>query len=277
MEFTKGLLSNVRAKTPLVHFLTNYVTVNDCANITLACGGSPIMADEMSEVEQISSLSAALVINIGTANERTLPAMLKAGRHANNCGIPIVLDPVGAGASDFRSDAVNQLLREVNFTAIKGNISEVKFLSNGITSTQGVDAAMGDLICEDILDEVFVFSRQLSVMTGSIIVITGPIDIVADSQRGYAIRNGHPMMARVSGTGCMSAAVAGCFLGANPNYALESMVASTAAMGLCGELAYQRKTRLDAGISTYRNLMIDSIDGLTEKILEDQMKVQQLF
>lgn len=241
MDFIKGLLSNVRDKTPHVHFLTNYVTVNDCANITLACGGLPIMTDEISEAEQISSLCAAMVINIGTANEGTLSAMLRAGRHANDCGIPIVLDPVGAGASDFRNNAVNQLLREVNFTAIKGNISEIKFLSNGITSTQGVDASTEDLVCEETLNDTFLFSRQLSVMTGSIIIITGPIDIVADSQRGYAVRNGHPMMAQVSGTGCMSGAVAGCFLGAAPNCPLESMVASTAAIGLCGELAFEKK------------------------------------
>ncbi|MDD2970781.1 MAG: hydroxyethylthiazole kinase [Lachnospiraceae bacterium] len=277
MDAIKGLLPNVRSKAPLVHFLTNYVTVNDCANITLACGGSPIMADEKSEVEQISSLCAAVVINIGTVNVRTLSAMLQAGRYANDCGIPIILDPAGAGASDFRNDAVSRLLREVNFTAIKGNISEVKFLSNGIMSTQGVDASTEDLVCEETLYDTLVFSRQLSVMTGSVIMITGPIDIVADSQRGYAIRNGHPMMARVSGTGCMSGAVAGCFLGANPSCALESMVVSTAAMGLCGELAYEKKTMLDAGVSTYRNLMIDAMDKLTEDVLAERAKIQRIF
>lgn len=232
MDFMKGLLANVRLKSPLVHFLTNYVTVNDCANMAIACGGSPIMADEVSEVDQISSLSAALVINIGTVNQRTLASMLRAGRHANNCGIPIVLDPAGAGASDFRNNAVTELLREVNFTVIKGNISEIKFISDGITSTQGVDASTADLISEDSLNDAFVFSRQLSVMTGATIIITGPIDLVADSRRGYAIRNGNPMMTRVTGTGCMSGASEGCLLGANPTCVLEAMVVSQTAMGI---------------------------------------------
>lgn len=234
------------------------------------------MADEVSEVEQISSLASAVVINIGTANERTLSSMLRAGRYANDCGIPIILDPAGAGASDFRNNAVTQLLREVNFNVIKGNISEIKFLSDGITSTQGVDASTADLVSENTLKDAFLFSRQLSVMTGAAIIITGPIDIVSDSRSGYAIRNGHPMMTRVTGTGCMSGAAAGCFLGANPKHTLEAMVASTAAMGLCGEIAYEEKILLGAGLSTYRNLIIDAMDKLTEECLMERMKVEQL-
>lgn len=236
MEILGKVFKQIRKKTPIIHFLTNYVTVNDCANITLACGGSPIMADEIKEVEQIAALSSALVLNIGTANERTFASMLCAGKYANRFGIPIVLDPAGAGASRFRDDVVCKLLQEIDFTIIKGNISEIKFLSDGFTSTQGVDAADSDLVNEDNLKEVMVFSKKLSIITGSIIIITGPIDIVADHQTGYAIRNGHPLMPSVTGTGCMSGAVAGCFLGANANQPLEAAVASTVAMGICGEL-----------------------------------------
>lgn len=277
MELTRELFSNIRIKKPLIHFLTNYVTVNDCANMTLACGGSPIMADEASEAEEISSLCAAMVINIGTANERTLPAMVRAGRHANDCNIPVVLDPAGVGASSFRNNAVNILLREVNFTAVKGNVSEIKFLSEGIMSTKGVDAAADDLVREETIQEAFLFSRKASVMTGAVIIITGPIDIVADSQHGYAIRNGHPIMARVSGTGCMSAAVAGCFLGANPTCPLEAVAASMAAIGLCGEIAYEKKMLLNAGIGTYRTFIIDAMDQMTEELLGERAKIQRLF
>lgn len=277
MENFKGLLSQVRACTPLVHFMTNYVTVNDCANITLACGGSPVMADEISEVEQITALCSALVINIGTANDRTLTAMLRAGRRANERGLPILLDPVGAGASEFRNNAVLELLREINFTAIKGNISEIKFLSHGIASTQGVDAAETDLIQEETLREAALFSQKLSLMTGSIITITGPIDIVADREAAYAIRNGHSMMSKVTGTGCMSGAVTACFLGANPERPLDAVVASTGAMGLCGELAYEKLLSLDGGTGMYRTLLIDAMSGLTDERLQDRLQTQRLF
>lgn len=276
MEIVESLLSNVRKKTPLVHFITNYVTVNDCANITLACGGSPIMADEISEIEQISNQCAALVINIGTVNERTLEAMLRAGKYANKLGIPVVLDPVGAGASDFRSNAVHLLLREVNFSVIKGNISEIKFVSDGIVSIQGVDASPADLVNEASVVETLMFSKQLSIITGSVIVITGPIDIVANHQTGYAVRNGHHMMTSISGTGCMSGAALGCFIGANPSYQFEAAVASTVAMGICGELANEKLMTIDAGVSTYRNLLIDCMGKLSGDQLNKHIKIQQL-
>lgn len=160
METFVGLLSRVRSRTPLVHFLTNYVAVNDCANMTLACGGSPVMADQGSEVEQMVALCSALVINIGTANERVLDSMLLAGRRANELGIPVVLDPVGVGASDFRNDAVRELLREVNFSLIKGNISEIFFLAGGMASTRGVDAARADLVREETPGEAAEISSR---------------------------------------------------------------------------------------------------------------------
>lgn len=276
MEQIKELLTNLRNKAPLVHFITNYVTVNDCANITLACGGSPIMSDEEDEVEQICDHCSALVINIGTANKRTLASMLRAGKHANKMGIPVVLDPAGAGASDFRNNAIHLLLREVDFSVIKGNISEIKFLSDGIMSTQGVDACAADLVNENTIRETIQFSRRLSVMTGAIIVITGPIDIISDDERGYAIRNGNPKMSAVSGTGCMSAAVLGCFLGTTPSSPLAAAVASMAAMGLCGELAFEKMKLLNAGLSSYRSLLIDCMDMLSYEQLQEGIKIEQL-
>ncbi len=279
MNITEGLLGQVREKTPLVHFITNLVTMNDCANITLACGGSPIMTDEIAEVDEITSLCSALVLNIGTVNERTLAAMLQAGRHANNLGIPVVLDPVGAGASKFRNNAVNLLLKEVNFTAIKGNISEIKFLSYGITSTQGVDAAAEDLVKEENLLDSLRFAQKLSIMTGSVIAITGPIDIVADNHSGYIIRNGSPMMPLVTGTGCMSAAVAGCFLGAGAAAPLvdplASMVASIACIGICGELAQEQILRQELGTAALRGLIIDMMSRLTDPLVAERIKLQQ--
>lgn len=270
------MLKNVREKTPLVHFITNYVTVNDCANITLACGGSPIMADEKSEVEEMTSLCSALVINIGTANLRTLDSMICAGRHANDLDIPVILDPAGVGASSFRNNAVNLLLQEINFSIIKGNISEIKFLSDGIISTQGVDASKSDLVNEDNLPEAVTFARKISMITGSVIVITGPIDIIADSTQAYAIYNGHPSMPLVTGTGCMSAALLGCFAGANPDVLLDAAVASTALMGICGETAYLKKEQTGVGLSTFRSLLIDSVGDADAKLLEEKIRIRHI-
>mgnify|MGYP002474455177 CR=1 FL=1 len=277
MKLPDGLLENIRAKTPLLHFITNYVTVNDCANITLACGGSPIMADEASEVAQITSLCSALVLNIGTVNERTLSSMLRAGRHANTLGIPVVLDPAGAGASDFRNNAVKLLLKEVNFTIVRGNISEIKYLSHGVASTLGVDASAEDRITEDNLKDALRFAQNFSVATGSVIIISGPIDIITDSGSGYVLRNGHPMMSTVTGTGCMSGAVAGCFLGAGSARPLDAAVSATAAMGVCGELACEKLQRVGGGPATFRNLLIDSMSMLTDSVLRDRARLQQVF
>ena len=140
MNSFENILSAVRQKRPLVHFITNYVTVNDCANMTLALGGSPIMADDLREVEQIVGHCSALVLNIGTLSERTVQSMLAAGKEANRLGRPVVFDPVGVGASRFRNETAAMLLREVRFDVIKGNISEIAYLAEGIGTTKGVDA-----------------------------------------------------------------------------------------------------------------------------------------
>lgn len=203
-EMLADVLRAVRQNTPLVHCVTNYVTVNDCANIILAAGGSPIMADDTREVAQIASLCAALVLNIGTLNERTVPAMLAAGKRANQLGRPVVLDPVGAGASDLRNETLQDLLREVRFTAIKGNSSEMGFLAGGLASARGVDADAGTLVTEDNLAAKARLARELSTRTGAVAIISGPLDIVAGADKAWAVRNGHPLMARITGSGCMT-------------------------------------------------------------------------
>lgn len=156
----KKMLENVRSKTPLIHNITNYVTVNDCANILLACGGSPIMSDDIEEVEEITSICGGLNINIGTLNQHTIPAMFAAGKKANELGHPVVLDPVGAGASALRTNTALELLERIQFTVIRGNISEIKTLASGSGSTKGVDADITDQITEENLDQA-VFLQNL--------------------------------------------------------------------------------------------------------------------
>ena len=250
--------ANVRTKSPLIHNITNYVTVNDCANMVLACGASPIMADDAAEVEDITTICGGLNINIGTLNSRTIESMLRAGKKANALGHPVVLDPVGAGASTLRTETAYRLLDEVRFTVIRGNISEVKTLASGAGTTKGVDADVADRVTEENLDGAVAFAKAFAAKTGAVVAITGAIDIVADGAKAYCIRNGHPMMSAITGTGCQLSALTAAFITANPGQPLEAAAAAVCAMGLAGEIAHARLTPLD-GNATYRNYIIDAI------------------
>ncbi len=272
--FLKECLDNLREKTPLIHCITNYVTVNDCANILLACGGSPIMADDEGEVEEITSLCAGLDINIGTLNSRTIQSMLKAGKRANALGRPVVLDPVGAGASSLRTNTTNQLLEQVRFTVIRGNSSEIKMVALGTGDTQGVDAAAADATTQENLPQVAKYAKELAGRTGAVIAITGAIDLVADASKALAIRNGHPMMSKITGTGCMLSAITAAFVAANPGKALEATASAVCAMGLCGELAYQKVKAQGAGTGTLRVALIDAMSNLTGEQLEGGAKIE---
>ena len=232
----KEMLNHVREKCPLIHNITNYVTVNDCANILLACGGSPIMADDAEEAEEITAICGGLNINIGTLNQRTIPAMHLAGKKANELGHPVVLDPVGAGASKLRTNTAKALLEDIHFTVLRGNISEIKTLALGTGGAKGVDA---------------------------------------DSERAFCIYNGHPMMSSITGTGCQLSAMTAAYVTANPEAPLEATAAAVCAMGICGEKAHARLTEQD-GNSSYRNYIIDAICKLTGEELESCAKYEIL-
>ena len=261
------IFENVRKKCPLIHNITNYVTVNDCANILLACGASPIMADDKEEAADITSVCAGLNINIGTLNSRTIESMLIAGKKANELNHPAVLDPVGTGASKLRTDTAYRLLEEVDFAVIRGNISEIKTLAMGSGTTKGVDADVADKVTEENLEEAVTFAKTFAKKTGAVVAITGAIDIVADGERAYCIRNGHPMMSSITGTGCQLSAMTAAFVTANPDKKLEAAAAAVCAMGLAGEIAHQRLGALD-GNSSYRNYIIDAVYNMSPEQLE---------
>ena len=267
------MLEQVRAHTPLVHCITNYVTVNDCANILLACGGSPIMADDPEEAADITSICNALVLNIGTLNQHTIPSMTLAGRRANELGHPVVLDPVGAGASALRTNTAHALLNDVRCAVIRGNISEIKALALGGSSTKGVDADAADAIDEGNLGTVVAFAKEFARKSGAVIAITGAIDVIADANRACLIRNGHPMMSKITGTGCMLTALIAAYLAANPNQHFEATVAAVCSMGLCGERAHARLSSAD-GNATYRDRIIDEIFRLSGDVLEEGAKYE---
>ena len=267
------MLENVRAARPLVHNITNYVTVNDCANILLACGGSPIMADDVAEVEEITSVCGGLNINIGTLNSRTIEAMLVAGKKANELGHPVLLDPVGAGASKLRTETALRIVKETKLAVIRGNISEIKTLAAGSGTTKGVDADTADAVTEETLDGAVAFAKKTARALGTVIAITGAIDIVTDGEKAYCIRNGHPMMSSITGTGCQLSAMTAAYITANPEHPLEAAAAAVCAMGLAGEIAYRRLSAED-GNSTYRNYIIDAIFRLTPEQLEGGAKYE---
>lgn len=269
----KNIFENVRKICPLIHNITNYVTVNDCANIVIACGASPIMADDKDEAAEITEVCAGLNINIGTLNSRTIASMLIAGKRANELGHPVVLDPVGAGASKLRTDTAIKLLNEVKFAVIRGNISEIKTIASGSGTTKGVDADAADKVTEENLDSIAAFAKSFAEKTGSVIAITGAIDIVADGTKAYCIRNGHPMMSSITGTGCQLSAMTAAFVTANPDHPLEAAAAAVSAMGYAGEIAHSRLTEMD-GNSSYRNYIIDAIYNMTPEMLEKGAKYE---
>ncbi len=269
----KTCLENVRQTVPLIHNITNYVTVNDVANALLACGGSPIMADDEDEVEEITAICGGLNINIGTLNRRTIPSMLKAGKAAGRLNHPVVLDPVGAGASALRTDTARRLMDEIKFTVIRGNMSEIKTLAAGSGNTRGVDASVEDAVTEDNLDSAAAFVKDLSARNGAIVAVTGAIDLVADGKRCYVIRNGRPEMGKITGTGCQLSALVAAYVTANPGNELEAAAAAVCLMGLAGEIGFSRMEPGD-GNAAYRGRIIDAIYNMDGETLERGAKYE---
>lgn len=272
-QVLKTMLENVRAKSPLVHNITNYVTVNDVANVLLAAGGSPIMSDDADDVEDITSICGGLNINIGTLNKNTIPSMFLAGKKANALGHIVLLDPVGAGASRLRTDTANRLMQEVRFDAVRGNISEIKTLCTGSGTTKGVDADAVDAVTEANLDDGVALVKAFAKQTGCIIAVTGAIDLVSDGERCWCIRNGRAEMSRITGTGCQLSALMTAFLVANPDRKLDAAAAAVCMMGLAGEIGWANMQPGD-GNSTYRDRIIDAIFNMTGDALEEGAKYE---
>ena len=269
----KQMFDQVREKSPLIHNITNYVTVNDCANMVLACGASPIMADDKEEVAEIQTICAGLNINIGTLNSRTIESMKIAGMRANELGHPAVLDPVGVGASTLRTSTANELLKTVKFTVIRGNISEIKTLAYGSGTTKGVDADVADAVTEETLNDAIAFVKNFARKTSCIIAVTGAIDLVSDGEICYVIRNGRPEMGKITGTGCQLSGMMTAYVTANQEKPLEAAASAVCIMGLAGEIGWSRMQEGD-GNATYRNRIIDAVYQMTGEDLERGAKYE---
>ena len=270
-----SILAEIRRKAPLIHCITNYVTVNDVANVLLAIGARPVMADDPAEAEEITALSAGFCLNIGTLNARTIPSMLLAGKRARVLGHPVVLDPVGAGASVLRTETALRLLDEVRPTVIRGNISEIRTLAVGTGTTSGVDADAADAVTEENLAASADFLRAFAARTGAIVAVTGAIDLVTDGRDCYVVRNGRAEMGRVTGTGCQLSALLAAALAAAPDEALAAVTETVALMGVAGELAWERMGEHE-GNASYRTRIIDSIYRVTDEELWAHSRITKL-
>lgn len=274
MERTElaSCLGAVRERTPLVQCITNFVTVNDCANILLAAGGSPTMAHDIREVEEAVAGVQALVLNLGAIGD--VEAMLLAGKRANQLGIPVVLDPVAAGVTSLRREACRRLLAELRFTVIRGNASEIRALALGAEGGSGVDVSAGDAVTEENLSRGVELCRRLAESTGAVTALSGQVDILSDGTQTVLIRGGVPTMSRVTGSGCMLTALLGAFCGANPERTLAAAAAAVAAMDLAGERAEARRLQNGTGNATFRTDLIDAVFNLTEDELREGVRYE---
>ena len=266
-------LENVKKKTPLIHNITNYVTVNDVANALLASGGSPIMSDEPDDVADITSICGGLNINIGTLNKGSIEAMFIAGKRSKELGHIVLLDPVGAGASNLRTETALKIMNEIKPDVIRGNISEIKTLALGSGTTKGVDADAADTVTEENLDSMVEFAKSFSRKSGAVIAITGAIDLVADSKKCYVIRNGSPVMSRITGTGCMLSALSTAYAVANSDNVTEAVATAVCLMGLAGEVGVLKMSDGE-GNSSLRNHIIDAIYNMDADKLKKGAKYE---
>ena len=269
----KTCLDKVRATCPLIHNITNYVTVNDVANVLLAIGASPIMADEPSDAAEITKICGGLNVNIGTLNKRTIKAMFASAKVAQELGHKLLLDPVGAGASALRTNTALKLLKKFHFDVVRGNISEIKTLALGSGTTKGVDADIADSVNDGNLEKSVAFAKDFAARHNCVVAITGAIDLVADDEKCFVIRNGRPEMGRITGTGCQLSGMMTAFLVANPEDKLAAAAAAVCTMGLAGEIGWSRMQEGD-GNSTYRNRIIDAVFNMDGRTLEQGAKYE---
>jgi len=250
-ELTAQSLARIRERTPLIHNITNFVVMNDTANVLLALGASPVMAHAMEEVREMVAYAGALVLNIGTLDEPWIEAMLAAGEEANARGIPVVLDPVGAGATRFRTAATERIRSAVKVAVVRGNAAELATIAGMEAKIRGVDS-----VASGATDAA---ARLAAIRFGGAAVVSGVVDYVADANRAGEVRNGHPLMGRITGSGCMATAIVGAFLAVEPDPFLAGIEAMIA-FGIAGEVAAERS----AGPGTFRQQLIDAVAALDE-------------
>ncbi len=259
-----SILARIRARRPLVHHVTNVVTVNDVANVTLALGAAPVMAQAPEEVEEMVAGAAALALNTGTPTAQAIEAMLLAGRRANAAGIPVILDPVGVGATAFRTAQVGRVVAAIRIACVRGNAGEIAALAGHAGGVRGVDAAGGAEIADRLAQAQTVARR-----TGAAVAATGPVDLVTDGARVARIDRGHPLLAQISGSGCMVTAVIAACAAVEPD-----ALAAAAAGLLCFAIAAECAAETARGPGTFRAGLIDSLAALDARTVLDRGRMR---
>lgn len=260
LEILKRDLEAVRRRSPLVHSLTNYVVMNNTANALLAVGASPVMAHAPEEVEDMVAIASVLVLNIGTLDDRWVKSMLLAGKAAKKKGIPVVLDPVGAGATPYRTAVCKQLIAECSPSIIRGNASEIMSLSGSKAQTKGVDSLDSSEVAVGIAGE-------LAIETKAIVVVSGETDYITDGKRTETVLNGSTLMPLVTGMGCTATAVVAAFAAVNPDF-LQAASHGMAVMGIAGEIA----ARKAAGNGSMQLYFLDTLCNLSARELEETLR-----
>jgi hydroxyethylthiazole kinase len=257
-------LAAIRERKPLVHQITNYVVMNETANATLSLGALPVMAHAIEEVEEMASVAGALVLNIGTLSRPWIEAMVLAGKAANEAGVPVVLDPVGAGATKLRTETAKRILDEVEIAVVRGNAAEMATLAGQEAEIRGVESiGAGESGAE--------LAKTASAALGQVVAVTGPVDYVAYGERVIAIANGHELLGTVSGTGCMSTAITGCFLAVARGRPLEAAAEALVAFGVAGEDAATGAK----GPGTFHANLYDALYNLDPATIDSRAKVEE--
>jgi hydroxyethylthiazole kinase len=253
-------LALIRERKPLVHQITNYVVMNETANATLAIGALPVMAHALQEVGEMASVASALVLNIGTLSDEWVEAMVLAGRAANRAGVPVVLDPVGAGATTYRTEVSRRLLGELDVAVVRGNSAEVATLAGQAAEIRGVEAVGVGGGPE--------LAREAARVLGTVVAVTGPIDHVSNGEAVNAVANGHELLGTVTGTGCMATAITGCFLGVRADDPLAAATRALVAFGVAGEDA----ARMAEGPGSFHVALYDALYHLDAETLDSRAR-----
>ena len=262
MTSAGATLRAIRERKPLVHNITNYVVMNETANATLALGALPVMAHAREEVEEMVRLASALVINIGTLSPHWIDAMLAAGAAAT---VPVVLDPVGAGATEYRTTTAHRILDSVDVSVVRGNAGEIATLVGAHAEVRGVESIVAGLEAAEL-------ARTAARRLGVVVSVTGPVDHVSDGHRVLTVANGHELLATVTGTGCMSSALTGCFLAAKPGEPLEAAAEALAAFGVAAEDAAAGA----GGPGTFHARLYDGLYALDPATLDARTRIAEL-
>lgn len=275
-RFNKILLE-LKAKRPLINNMTNPVTMNDCANAQLAIGASPMMASYVEEIGEVAEAVDGFNFNIGAIQEGMANSMILAAKLANEMDKPIVLDPVGVGVSTYRKKLVQTLLSKYKISVIKGNVSEIKTIDNFDLKTKGIDASHQEQMVESHIEYISELAIRVATRYNCIVVVTGSVDVVASKDQAYLIKHGHPMMARITGTGCVLSSLIGALIStkkASDNL-LEEVVLSVGILGLAGEIGAQNMQSFE-GSGTYMRRILDSLTHIDELDLDSLLKIRLL-